>query len=308
METGYTIDQFIAANPSFIKRGEKTLALSSSEHIFKKDVIIPSGLELVIDSGATLYFDKGVSLISYSPIIAKGTNERKIKVSRLNPLEPWGAFAVINAGEKKSLIDNVEFDGGNVAAGITINGVYITGMAAFHNSDVDIANSSFKNSGGDDGLNVKYGKATIINSVFSNNFSDAIDMDFAPKETIIKNNKFYDNGYGGGGDAIDLSWSDFAVEDNYIRGCTDKGISVGESSKPTIKNNIIEQCDIGIAVKDSSVAEIINNKISKVRVGIDAYQKKQYFGGGIANLSGNIIKDAKTEYSKDNLSEINILP
>jgi len=309
LETGYTIGQFIAANPSFIKRGEKTIALPPGVHIFKKDVIVPSGLELVIDSGAVINLGAGVSFISYSPVTAKGVNGGKIKIARLNALEPWGAFAVINTAEKKSLIDNVEFDGGNVAAGTTVNGINISGMAAFHNADVDISNSSFKNSGGDDGLNVKYGKAAIVNSVFSNNFSDGIDMDFGPKETVVKNNKFYDNGYGeGGGDGIDISWSDFKIENNYIKGCSDKGISVGESSKPTIKNNTIEQSDIGIAVKDSAIAEIIGNTISQVRIGIDAYQKKQYFGGGIANLSGNIIKEAKTDYSKDNLSEINILP
>ena len=188
-----------------------------------------------------------------------------------------------------------------------MNGITFTGMVAFHNADVSIRNSVFKNAGDDDGLNIKYGQASIEASVFRDNFSDGIDIDFGHETITIKDNKFYDNGYGGGGDAIDLSWSDIIVENNNIKGCTDKGISIGESSRPIIKNNTIEQCDIGIAVKDSSIAEIINNKIKQVRIGISAYQKKRVFSGGIANVTGTRIEEAETNFNKDNLSVINIL-
>jgi parallel beta-helix repeat protein len=182
-------------------------------------------------------------------------------------------------------------------------------MAVFHNADVDISNSSFKNSGSKYGLNIKYGLATIENSIFTDNSSGGIGADFVPKETVVRNNKFYNNDFSQEGSAINLSWSDFKTENNYIQCSADKGrgITVNENSKPTIKNNTIEQCDIGIVVKNSSVVEIIGNKISQARIGIDVFREKQVFGGGIANLYENILKDVRIDYSKDNLSEINIL-
>jgi len=182
-----------------------------------------------------------------------------------------------------------------------------TGMVAFHNADVEITNAIFKNAGDDDALNIKYGKASVTNSFFGDNFSDAVDIDWSPPETVVAHNKFYNNGYGVGGDGIDLSWSDVSITNNEINGCTDKGISVGESSKPIIKNNLISNCDIGVAVKDSSEAEIVGNIIRDSRVGIAAYQKKSVFGGGVANIDGNILDGVRIEYEKDKLSILNII-
>ncbi len=302
-ETGYSIDEFISHNPEFYKIDKDTVKLSSSAHVFKKDVIIPINLQAIIDAGATIYLDKDVSIISYSPIMAEGTSNQPIKILPLNSINSWGTFAVVNTESNKSIIKHTEFNNGS---GAIINGIIFTGMVAFHNADVDVDSSIFKNAGDDDALNVKYGQALITNSFFTDNFSDAIDFDFASAETVIKDNKFYDNGYGGGGDAIDLSWSDILITNNDINGCTDKGVSVGEKSSPIIKNNTIKNCDIGIAVKDLSVAEIIENNISDVRVGVVAYQKKQEFGGGIANISATILENATINYEQDEISVINI--
>lgn len=302
-ETGYSIDEFMADNPAFFKRDAKTIVLPSGSYAFLNDVIVPVNLRVVIDAGTTIYLGKNVSFLSYSPIIADASKLKPIRILRASPAEAWGTFAVVNAESEKNVLNYVQFNGGS---GAKINGITFTGMVAFHNSDADIKNSFFINAGDDDGLNIKYGRALIENSYFSHNFSDGIDIDFAGKETKIINNQFITNGYGGGGDGIDLSWSDILIEGNKILKCADKGISVGENSHPIIKNNEINGCDIGIAVKDLSKAEIENNIINDVRVGIAAYRKKDVFGGAEAYLKGNIIKAAKIDYEKDDLSKIDI--
>ncbi|MEK7072081.1 MAG: right-handed parallel beta-helix repeat-containing protein, partial [Patescibacteria group bacterium] len=241
---------------------------------------------------------------SFSPIIASTDISKPIRILRASPSEAWGTFAVVNTENDKNVFNYVQFNGGS---GAKINGITFTGMVAFHNSDADIKNSSFINAGDDDGLNIKYGRVLVENSYFSQNFSDGLDIDFSDKETKIINNQFIANGYGGGGDGIDLSWSDILIEGNKILTCTDKGISIGESSNSFINNNEINGCDIGIAVKDLSKAKIENNIISDVRVGIAVYRKKDVFGGAEAYLKGNIIKSAKIDYEKDDLSKINIL-
>ena len=303
-ESGYSIDEFMTNNPAFIKGGAKMIILPSGSYAFYRDVIVPANLRMVIDAGTTIYMGKNVSFLSYSPIIASTDKSKPIRILRASPSEAWGTFAVVNTENDKNVFNYVQFNGGS---GAKINGITFTGMVAFHNSDADIKNSSFINAGDDDGLNIKYGRVLVENSYFSQNFSDGIDIDFSDKETKIINNQFIANGYGGGGDGIDLSWSDILIEGNKILTCTDKGISIGESSNSFINNNEINGCDIGIAVKDLSKAEIENNIISDVRVGIAVYRKKDVFGGAEAYLKGNIIKSAKIDYEKDDLSKINIL-
>lgn len=304
LEAGYSIDEFIMNNPFFVKRDTQTVALLPKTYYFQRDIIIPLGVRVVIDPGATLYMGEGISFFSYGSVIARGNNEKPIRVLRAYPNLAWGTFGVVNTENDKSVINNVEFDGGS---GDKINGIIFTGMAAFHNADVEITNSIFKNAGDDDALNIKYGNFSVVNSVFTDNYSDGVDIDFSPKNSIVENNRFYNNGRIEGGDTIDLSWSDLLIKDNLIKGCSDKGISVGESSKPIVTSNTIEDCDIGIAVKDSSLAEIRDNVIKNSRIGIAAYQKKQVFGGGTANVINTLFENVKTKYENDGLSEINIL-
>jgi len=185
-------------------------------------------------------------------------------------------------------------------SGDRINGIPITGMISFHNSDADIVESHFENAGDDDAINFKFSGGSITDSLFVNNISDGIDIDFPKKglsisENIFKNNK---------GDAIDISFSDITISSNTVNMCGDKGISVGEHSTPYINDNYISKCAIGIAVKDSSVAHIKNNKIENNGIGISVYQKKQEFGGGIANLEDNIFINNSSDTHKDDNSSI----
>ena len=295
--------EFVAQNSMFAWRGENTVALSGVQ-VIANDIIIPPYLRVIIDPGTVIYLKKGISIVSYSPIIADTGYGAPIRFLRVSPYEAWGSFAVVHTADSKSVLNNIEFNGGS---GDLIKGIVFTGMVAFHNADVEITNAIFKNAGDDDALNIKYGKASVTNSFFGDNFSDAVDIDWSPPETVVAHNKFYNNGYGVGGDGIDLSWSDVSITNNEINGCTDKGISVGESSKPIIKNNLISNCDIGVAVKDSSEAEIVGNIIRDSRVGIAAYQKKSVFGGGVANIDGNILDGVRIEYEKDKLSILNII-
>ncbi len=302
-ETTYTRDEFIANNPQFVKRGQNNVVLPRGTHVFSRDVIIPLGLRFIIEPGTIVYLDNNVSIISYSPLEALGTKDQPIRFLGKTAATTWGTIAVVNTGRDVSRLKFAEFNGGS---GAVINGITFTGQAAFHNADNNIANSIFKNARDDDGLNVKYSAWSITDSYFSGNFSDAIDSDFSPKGTVIKNNTFENNGYGGGGDGIDLSWSEILVEGNKINGCTDKGISVGESSTPLIKNNAIEKCDIGIAVKDSSRAEIFDTTIKDSRVGVATYQKKAALKGGVANLHNVVLSGVAVDYETDDLSVINI--
>lgn len=293
LESAASPEEFLIKHPEFYITYEEqqvSLRILPGVRIFRETVIVPQGVRLIIDPGTTLYFSQGASLVSYSPVIVRG--------AIISPLyDSWGVFAVVNTERQKSVFDNVSFRGGSEAK---INGIEFTGMLALHNADGEIRNSIFEEAGGDDALNIKRGYAAVENSLFQNNSADGIDVDFPLTNTVIKNNTFFNNN----GDAIDLSWSDIMISGNTVKICGDKGISVGEASKPTIKNNAISGCAMGIAVKDSSEALLQNNNLSSNGVGISLYQKKDWFGGGTAVLKDNILVDNKKDVEKDELSKL----
>lgn len=293
-------EKFVEENRQFSIGSGNTVVILPGLHFFDATVIIPEGLRVVIMPGSVLSMGRNVSLISYSPVTVGG-NGQPVKILPANNNYSWGSFAVIGAGKNKSYLNNVDIKGGS---GVVIQGIPITGMIAFHQSDIEIKNSHFSDSADDDNLNVKYGTLTIRDSSFRHTSSDAIDLDFPGTDTIIEHNTFSDIG----GDGIDLSQSDISIVGNTIEGAGDKGISVGENSHPTIRDMKITKCDIGIAVKDLSKATISNSILQENRIGVSLYRKKDIFGGGTAELSGVTFAGNGNDSELDELSELKILP
>jgi hypothetical protein len=84
------------------------------------------------------------------------------------------------------------------------------------------------------------------------------------------------------------------IEQNRIRYCADKGISVGEGTIVEIRDNLIYDCRTGIASKDGSVAKIIDNGLARVAVGLALYRKKLTFGQPSAEVQGLALAEVET--------------
>src|SRR3989344_2823586 len=289
-------NEFLAAHPKFIAGNDsQSIVLAGKMHHFTKDVIVPTNLVVTIQPGARLLFAPGASFISYSPVKARG-----VYMSRLVPDAPWGVFALINAPEE-SVFENITADGGKDD---TINGIYLSGMLSFHNSDVRIDDSVFSNSGADDAVHVQTAHAVIKNSRFENSASDAIDIDFARgTDSFFEGNTFRN----AGGDAMDLSFSEMTIRNNTVTDCGDKGVSVGEASRPVIENITVTRCLFGIAVKDRSHAIISDSSFEENDVGIGLYRKKPFFvEGGTAEVRKSAFKNNKEKTTADEFSSIEI--
>jgi len=241
-----------------------------------EDIIIPKNTKLIIRPGTKIFMAPKTSIVSYSPVIAEGTEQLPIEVKAYDLNSPFGVFALANEGASGSSFKYFNIENGNES---TINGVYFSGMfSAYHNDNVIIENSTFKGSYSDDGLNFKYSNSVIRNSYFVDNSGDAIDFDFMTGEI---SGSVFD---GNGNDAIDVSGSSTFIKDNYVKSSGDKCISVGEKSTPLIFNNLLTNCKIGIEVKDLSKPIILNDVIIGNKMGINSYQKKEIFGGGHAKV------------------------
>lgn len=295
--------EFLAAYPQFVA-GQKpdSVILLPGSYLFSHDVIIPKGLRVTIREGVRIFFGPSISLVSYSPIEAIGTRSQPISINRLLPEKPWGVVATINTNQK-NIFRNVRLNGGS---GATINGLSLSGMLSVHGGDLEFRNGIIENAGADDGIHILSGEAIITDTLFGNNSSDGIDIDFASEGSLIASNRFLlSPKKNPNGDAIDLSFSAPLVKDNVINGCSDKGVSVGEASMPRIENNIIKRCAYGIAVKDRSEATIIKNIFENNEIAIGLYRKKPHFiSGGTAILTENTFIGNKQDTSVDEYSKI----
>ena len=257
----------------------------SGKQIIRQNLIIPQNTKLIIRPGTKIYLAEGVSLISYSPIEALGTKNNPILIARIDPDKNWGAVSVINTDEK-SEFNYVTMIGGSSSE--EINGVTFTGMLSAHNAPLYVYNSNFHQDGDDDAINVKYATGEIMDSKFFDMNQDAIDLDFT-ENFIVSGNIFSNIGIGESGDAVDLSFgNNTIISRNKINTCSDKGVSVGERSRPHIYENTIKNCLMGIAVKDESYARIHDNVFSGNDQDISLYIKKQIFGEPSAEIFDNV--------------------
>jgi hypothetical protein len=165
----------------------------------------------------------GCSLISYSPITARGTAEAPIIFTAQNKWRKWGVVAVVRAG--KTVFEHARFEHGRQAL---INDINLPGTLSFHETEAEVRYCEFLNLEGKDGANANGGQVVFQNNVFRNCFKDGVDFD------------------GGAGE---ISHNDFA-------NCGDEAIDRGEDSQVQIfDNSIVGAKDAPKSVADMKRAE-----------------------------------------------------
>jgi len=180
-----------------------------------------------------------------------------------------------------------------------INGVFFSGQLSLYHTDAEILNSKIEGSSSDDGLNVKYGKVRIENSLFANNKADQADLDFCDGTV---NNSVFRSLLPNEGDGLDVSGSNILVLDSAFEGLGDKGISIGEQSWVVVYNSLVVDNGMGSAVKDLSEAFFLENTFAKNKTAIAAYEKKPLFGGASFYLFENRLEENESKFSLDEKS------
>jgi hypothetical protein len=261
----------------FVVEGS-SLVLDRGTYELHENLIVPVDYGLVLRAGVTLKLAANTSILSYRALHVQGTPDEPVIIQPLIASLPWGAMAIVNAAEE-SVIEYLHIGGGSDA---WINGIFASGQLAFHHSDVRIMGSLIQNAQGDDALNVKKAHASVDNTKFENNTSDAFDSDWV--DGIIINSVFQNNG----GDGLDTSGSNITVTHSLFSGMGDKGISAGEKTVLRSINNVIRDSNIGVASKDLSQVSVYANVFYNNQVAISLYRKKQVFGGGQAKIVSSL--------------------
>lgn len=260
----------------------KTISIKRGRWNITQNLIIPKGFQLFCSEGTQLILLNSAVIISYSPIKFLGTAEKPILFFSSDKMGQ--GLVVMNAGET-SVLKNVIFDALSFPSQ---DGWALTGSITFYESPVSIIDCQFLNNRSEDCLNIIRSNFSIRKSLFKGTFFDAFDSDFSNGQ--ITNSSFINCG----NDGIDLSGSDVILNNIFINGAGDKGISIGEVSKIAAEGIQIKGANIAVASKDSSEAAINNITISDCNIGFALYQKKPEFGPAsvlVRNLNTNKVND-----------------
>jgi hypothetical protein len=195
-------NQFVSLDP----QDPTKLILRKAVYDINETIVIPAGLTLTIEPGTVLRFGVGRSLISYSPIIARGTESQPILFTAQNKWLKWGVVGVVNA--RKSIFEHVRFDHSRRAL---VNHIDFLGGLSLIRTDVEIARSEFLNAFGKDAVYVQQAHVFIRHTLFKDAYKDGLDLDSGGGQ--ISHNLFIDCGDEG----IDLGGNyDLEVFDNKI--------------------------------------------------------------------------------------------
>lgn len=274
---------------AYISQHKDTLLLKEGNHILDQNLIIPSGLIVLAQKGFSLDLKDGASIISRSPLLLEGTATQPIRFFSSD--QTGGGLFVTNTTQKSKLnfctFDNLSNPQSEIWS--------VSGAVNFHESEVLISNTTFKNNRCEDALNIIRSHFIMEDTTFVGSQSDAFDGDFVTG--TINKCHFID----AGNDGIDISGSTLVINDITITNPSDKGISAGENSTISGENIKISGGEIGIVSKDLSTINLEDVSISGTRLGLSAFQKKSEYGVASIAISTLLLRDIEV----DHLIEVN---
>lgn len=271
-----SLDQF---NGKFVINNgmneEKSIKILPGTFEIKESIIFDKNTTLILSPGVKLLLHPQISIFIQGNFYAKGNKKNNVTIKSKEEA-PFGTIAILGDEITLATIEMENFILENGSEGV-INGIYFSSQLSAHYADVDIINSTFRDSQSDDGLNIKFGKVNIIDSKFVNNSGDQIDLDYV--QGIVSNNNFFSDfrSIEPLTDGLDVSGSNIHVLNNVFTNMSDKGLSIGENSHVLVDNNIFSNNNIGTAIKDSSRACFYDNKFNTNDKNILAYIKKKMY-------------------------------
>jgi hypothetical protein len=254
------------------------LLLTGGRVAVEQDMVLPPGVELVLEEGTDLALGPGVSVLVQGSVDVNGTAQRPVTIRQLVQGEPFGSFAAVGDGTTRARLQGLRIAGGSEDS---VKGVYLSGALSLHyHSTVTIQDCHVRHATCDDGLNVKYVPAvSIVDCRFEDNAADQVDLDVC--SGLVSNCIFQvSNSSDSNGDGLDVSMNEIIVASSTFVGFRDKGLSIGEASKVALVGNTFKACNLGVAVKDSSRCWLGENVFADNRRDLLSYRKKPMWGEG----------------------------
>ncbi|MEP6796166.1 MAG: CotH kinase family protein, partial [Saprospiraceae bacterium] len=292
-----------------------TLSILCSPYIAAGDVVVKPNVTLTVEPGVEIQFPKMASLWIQGDVHMNGTSDSPILVKNETGSTTWGGIFLKNATSTSSFsfvrLENASAGSQRIYfpaaisaynSDITLDNMDLTDVTDnpvfVRLSNVELTNSKLKSTVTGDCINVKQGFAIVENCDFEGGTQpdmDAIDYD-GVVDGIVRNNRIHDF-RGDNCDGLDIGeqCQNLLIEKNFIFNCFDKGISVGQNSTATVRNNVIANTYIGIALKDESNVNVEHCTFFGNRQGVSAYEKNPGNLGGIGSIEDCIVSNASMD-------------
>ena len=201
--------EFVRRNPEFAldtTDPSHHIVLPRGEYNLSHTVVLPRGTEVTIEPGTIVRMGVGCSLISYSPILARGTADQPIQFVARNHWFKWGVIGLVGAG--RAVFEHVRFENARQAV---VNGTSFPGGLSLIETNADIRNCQFLKMYGKDAIYVRHSHVRIINNQVQDAFKDGIDLDAASGE----------------------------IRGNLLVDCDDEGIDVSDNDAVDVRRNTV---------------------------------------------------------------------
>ncbi|MEY3397408.1 MAG: Inner spore coat protein, partial [Bacteroidota bacterium] len=340
ISTDTTINLYLGGDAGYIARyiptGEcllppvisenMTLTIDCSPYLASGDTYIEPGVSVTVNPGVQVWFPENARLVVQGDLQVNGTEDMPVlfKANSAYGAESWGNISFENCTDVNHLTYLEVRDATEgyhpIHNRAAISGWFseivldhVTLTENFSNpifgeySSFTLTNSLIHSAVTGDLINVKYGDGYISDCVFIGNNqpdTDAIDYDEVI-DGVVRNSRI-EGFYGFNSDGLDLGEEcvNILVENCLINDCTDKGISIGQSSSAVVKNTTIVDCNLGFGIKDLGVAEVDHLTLYSNVIGMECYEKNPGLGGGYATVTNSIFSNSsQTPVYLDDLSE-----
>jgi len=302
-----------------------TLTANCSPYRAAADVVVKPNATLSVEPGVEIQMPERANLWVHGSLQINGTADAPILIRNAPGSNAWGGILLENA-VKTSKMNYLTLE--NASSG-THRVYFPAAISAYRSnlemdhldliklkdnpifsrfSDLTLTHSTLKSVVTGDCINVKQGHARVENCSFEGGSApdmDAIDYD-GVVDGIMRNNVIHDF-RGDNCDGLDIGeqCQNLLIEGNFIYHCFDKGISVGQQSSATIRNNTIAYTAFGIALKDQSPVTIDHCTFFGNQKGVTAYEKNPGSLGGNGIITNCIVSNAAlATYDADGFSSI----
>ncbi len=288
-----------------------TFTTANANYSLSSDLIVPAGVTLTIQPGVTIYMPPQRNIRVQGVLNIAGTAAQPVTITGRNG-ERWGGIS-LEDGSGLSTLAHLIIRGATRGYNPVVYNAALTGHNATLVADfIDIAgsdrtfhmvgasftvrDSTFYSPYIGDGILAEKCAATIQRCTFPGNSqrdTDAIDFN-GVTNGLIEDCKIY-RFSGFNSDGIDLGdgSSNVLIQGNLIYFNADKGVSVGQGSKCTMRKNLIVGCYYGVGIKDlGSAVTIDQNTFVSCDTGVGIYEKNFGRGGGSAVMTNTIISKA----------------
>lgn len=257
-----------------------TATLLSGEWKTEKSIVFPDNLTLIAQPGFSLDLNNNALFISRSTVVFEGTAADPIFFGSTDGTG-GGVILMDTPGKNKFnyvVVSNMQAP--------QLAGFNLTGAVTIYESPIDIFNTLLIGNHSEDSLNIVRSKFLLDHVTIEDTLSDGFDVDFGIG--TIRSSKFFQIG----NDAVDFSGSSIIIEDLYVDGYGDKGISAGERSTVSVTNAVLKNGTLGVASKDESSTHIQNLTLEKMEIGLTVFQKKPEYGAAYLNVESVTMADS----------------